>query len=102
MQNKNKGILTVYFVLGLESGIRDEVSDQDGKSLGWLPRIKLTDCVHRGLFKLRVEMISVNTVSSHVPCNKSRYSKAQIRHWQMYAFIFDITFAGGFDINLQE
>jgi len=48
---------------GIESGIRDEVSDQDGKSLGWLPMIKLTDCVHRGVFKLRVQMLSVNTIS---------------------------------------
>ena len=32
--------------------------------IGWLPMIKLTDCVHRGVFKLRVQMLSVNTVSA--------------------------------------
>ena len=48
---------------GPESGVRDEVSDQDGKSFGWLPRMKLTECVHRGMLKLRVEMLSANTVS---------------------------------------
>ncbi len=33
---------------GTESGIRDEFSDVDGRSLGWLPRIKFSDCVSRG------------------------------------------------------
>ena len=50
---------------GLESGIRDEISDRDGKSFGWLPRIKLTDCVHRGIFRLRIQMLSVNTVKTY-------------------------------------
>ena len=46
-----------------ESGVRDEFSDMDGKSFGWRPRAKFSDCVSHGLFKLMVEMVSVNTVS---------------------------------------
>ena len=45
-----------------ESGVRDELSDIDGKSFGWLPRVKFNDCVSHGLFKLMVEIVSVNTV----------------------------------------
>ena len=48
---------------GTESGIRDEFSDVDGRSLGWLPRIKFSDCVVRGIFRVLVDMMSVNTVS---------------------------------------
>jgi hypothetical protein len=46
-----------------ESGIRDEFSDVDGRSLGWLPRIKFSDCVVRGILRIVVDMMSVNTVS---------------------------------------
>jgi len=49
---------------GTESGIRDEFSDVDGRSLGWLPRIKFSDCVVRGIFRVQVDMMSVNTVST--------------------------------------
>ena len=49
-----------------ESGVRDELSDMDGKSFGWLPRIKFNDCVSHGLFKLMVEMASVNTVRIYI------------------------------------
>ena len=45
-----------------ESGARDELSDLDGKSFGWLPRVKFSDCISRGIFKLLVEMVSINTV----------------------------------------
>ena len=48
---------------GTESGIRDEFSDIDGRSLGWLPRVKFSDCVVRGIFRVLVDMMSVNTVS---------------------------------------
>ncbi|CAB4065232.1 unnamed protein product [Lepeophtheirus salmonis] len=47
----------------VESGDRDEISDHDGKSYGWLPMVKFADCVSRGVLKLIVEMISINTVS---------------------------------------
>ena len=50
-----------------ESGVRDEFSDMDGKSFGWRPRAKFSDCVSHGLFKLMVEMVSVNTVSFLLP-----------------------------------
>ena len=46
-----------------ESGVRDELSDIDGRSYGWKPRVKFNECVSHGLFKLMVEIISVNTVS---------------------------------------
>ena len=45
-----------------ESGVRDELSDIDGRSFGWRPRVKFSECVSHGLFKLMVEMVSVNTV----------------------------------------
>ena len=45
-----------------ESGVRDELSDIDGRSYGWKPRIKFNECVSHGLFKLTVEIVSVNTV----------------------------------------
>jgi hypothetical protein len=32
--------------------------------LGWLPRIKFSDCVVRGIFRVQVDMMSVNTVST--------------------------------------
>ena len=46
----------------LESGVRDEMSDSDGRSYGWLPRAKMSDFVSKGTLKLTVEMMSVNTV----------------------------------------
>ena len=46
-----------------ESGVRDELSDMDGRSFGWRPRVKFNECVSHGLFKLMVEIISVNTVN---------------------------------------
>ena len=46
-----------------ESGVRDEMSDMDGRSFGWRPRVKFNECVSHGLFKLMVEIISVNKVS---------------------------------------
>ena len=46
-----------------ESGVRDELSDIDGKSFGWRPQVKFNECVSHGLFKLMVEIVSVNTVS---------------------------------------
>ena len=45
-----------------ESGVRDELSDIDGKSFGWRPQVKFNECVSHGLFKLMVEIVSVNTV----------------------------------------
>ena len=54
-----------------ESGVRDELSDMDGKSFGWLPRVKFNDCVSHGLFKLMVEMVSVNTVRKHINNDKN-------------------------------
>ena len=47
----------------LESGVRDEMSDSDGKSYGWLPRAKMADLVSKGSLKLVADMISVNTAS---------------------------------------
>ena len=47
----------------LESGVRDEISDMDGKSYGWLPRAKMADLVSKGTLKLVAEMVSVNTAS---------------------------------------
>ena len=46
----------------LESGVRDEMSDADGRSYGWLPRAKMSDFVSKGTLRLTVEMFSVNTV----------------------------------------
>ena len=46
-----------------ESGVRDELSDMDGRSFGWRPRVKFNECVSHGLFKLMVEILSVNTVN---------------------------------------
>ena len=72
-------ILLIFILVlgeeGIESGIRDEISDRDGKSFGWLPRIKLTDCVHRGIFRLRIQMLSVNTVKTYFSYIKSEQKK---------------------------
>ena len=46
----------------VESGMRDEVSDSDGRSYGWLPRVKLSELVSKGALKLVAELHSVNAV----------------------------------------
>ena len=47
----------------VESGMRDEVSDSDGRSYGWLPRVKMSELVSKGCLKLVAELHSVNAVS---------------------------------------
>ena len=46
----------------VESGARDEVSDSDGKSYGWLPRVRFTDKIAKGSLRVVAEMCSVNVV----------------------------------------
>ena len=47
----------------VESGMRDEVSDSDGRSYGWLPRVKMSELVSKGNLRLVAELHSVNAVS---------------------------------------
>ncbi len=46
-----------------ESGLLDEVSDPDGKSYGWQPKVKMADLVSKGVLRLVVDMYSFNAVS---------------------------------------
>jgi hypothetical protein len=47
----------------VESGLRDESSNSDGKSYGWVPGAKMSDVISKGGLRLVVDMHSVNTVS---------------------------------------
>lgn len=47
----------------LDSGIVENVSDTDGKSHGWHPRVKFGDLVRKGVLRVRLEMIAANTLS---------------------------------------
>ena len=68
----------------VESGLKDEWSDADGKSYGWLPRAKMTDLVDRGNLRIVAEMTSVNVVS-HGPviCNCLRRRTGE--RWEKYS-----------------
>lgn len=46
-----------------DSGIVDDVSDSDGKSYGWHPRLKFQDLVHKGMIRVHLEMHLANTLS---------------------------------------
>ena len=50
----------------VESGMRDEVSDSDGRSYGWLPRVKLSELVSKGSLRLIADLHSVNAVRTYV------------------------------------
>ena len=46
-----------------ESGVRDELSDADGRCFGWQPRVKFGDCLNHGTFTILVDFISISTIS---------------------------------------
>uniref|UniRef100_A0A8D8QVL2 MATH domain-containing protein n=1 Tax=Cacopsylla melanoneura TaxID=428564 RepID=A0A8D8QVL2_9HEMI len=47
----------------IDSGVVDDVSDSDGKSYGWHPRVKFHDLVHKGVIRVHLEMHLANTLS---------------------------------------
>ncbi|KAE8743201.1 hypothetical protein FOCC_FOCC011181, partial [Frankliniella occidentalis] len=47
----------------LESGTLQTVSDTEGRGLGWHPRARLADVLHKGVVRVHLEMLLANTMS---------------------------------------
>ncbi|KAJ8670374.1 hypothetical protein QAD02_001633 [Eretmocerus hayati] len=47
----------------IESGPLEDISDDEGRGLGWQPRVRWSDVAHKNVLRLSLEMLEARTVS---------------------------------------